>query len=157
MNRREEEKNGGDKRRLRKVGRDVSGSLTSGRPLSVLKPINLYLPGHLFLTQRLLKRLQQTKQGIMGSGCSSELQWDSWVACAPLWVSSQLFPRSCAGPRHHHQNRAARLPGGGLSVHSSLRSQPTGLLTRERVCRQVSKRGCSGQRSQEEIRHAGAQ
>lgn len=52
---------------------------------------------------------------------------------------------------------AARLPGGGLSVHSSLRSQPTGLLTRERVCRQVSKRGCSGQRSQEEIRHAGAQ
>lgn len=48
MNRTEEEKNGGNERRLRKVGRNVSGSLTSRRPPSEFRPINLYLTGHLF-------------------------------------------------------------------------------------------------------------
>lgn len=66
MNRTEEEKNGGNEGRLSEVRRNVAGSLTSGRPLSASTPINLYLTGHLFLTQRLLKRLQQTKQGIVG-------------------------------------------------------------------------------------------
>lgn len=50
MTRTEEEKNGGNERRLRKVGRNVSGSLTSRRPPSVFRPINLYLTGHLFLS-----------------------------------------------------------------------------------------------------------
>ena len=136
MNRREEEENGGDQRRLRKVGMDVSGSLTSGRPLSAFKPINLYLPGHLFLTQRLLKRLQQTKQGIMGSGCSSELQWDSWVARVPSESAVSCFHAPVLGRPAASPGRAARLPAGGLS---GLRSQAR--LTHRRACASKEAKG----------------
>ena len=155
MNRREEEKNGGDKRRLRKVGRDVSGSLTSGRPLSVLKPP--LSPRTSFSHSASVEKtaadqardygigMQQRAAMRFVGGLRSPLSQQSAVSTLLCWAEAPS------------PEPAARLPGGGLSVHSSLRSQPTGLLTRERVCRQVSKRGCSGQRSQEEIRHAGAQ
>lgn len=53
-------------RRLGKVRRNVSGSLTRGSPPSARTPISLDLTGHLFLAQRLVKRLQQAKQGIVG-------------------------------------------------------------------------------------------
>lgn len=90
--------------------------------------------------------------GIMGSGCSGELQWDSWVACA-LWVSSQLLPRSCAGPRHYRQNRLH-----GYQGEDCLCTAPCACSRQayqpERGSVPSNWKGCSVERSQEEIRPA---
>lgn len=95
----EEEKNRENERRLSKVRRNASGSLTSGRPLAASKPINLYLTGHLFLTQRLLKRLQQNQARDYGIGMQQR--------AAMRFVGGLLAPLS-------QQSAVSRLSAGLL-------------------------------------------
>lgn len=133
MNRREGEKKW---RRQEKAQDSRQGCFwvkNKGRPLSVFKPINLYLPGHLFPTQRLLKRLQQTKQGIMDR-MQRRAAMRSVGGLRPLWSQQSAVSTLLCWAAAPSPEPAARLPGGGLSVHSPLRPQPTGRLQPERGC-----------------------
>lgn len=104
MNRREEREKWRRTRRLRTVGRDVSGSWTSGRPLSVFKPINLYLPGHLFPRVCWKDCSRPSKSCRIGMQRRAAMRFVGGLPF-PSESAVSCFPRSCAGPRHHRQNR----------------------------------------------------
>lgn len=112
MNRTEEEKNGGNEKRLRQVCRNVSGSLTSGRPLSACKPINLYLRTSFSHSASVEKTAANQARGYgIGMQQRAAMRFVGGSLC-PLSQQSAVSMLRCWAAEVHHQNVTARFTQG---------------------------------------------
>lgn len=152
MNRTEEEKNGGKEKRLRQVCRNVSGSLTSGRPLSACKPINLYLRTSFSHSASVEKTAaNQARDYGIGMQQRAAMRFVGGSLC-PLSQQSAVSMLRCWAAEVHHQNVTARLTQGE-ATSASLSDRHRECYKSEGGCADKQKGGAVRRHSGRKTRH----